>query len=302
MQDTPRNPKNGSSIPAKTDNPTAKAGLDLLTRRWIPIAGVIAVVAAGAAYAYWRHAVLYPSTDDAYVRASIVQVAPLVTGVVSDVKVASYARVKSGDVLFSVDPAPFNAALKKAESRLTAAQQQAQGGPGQPNAKAAVEQAQAAVEEARAELDHATVKAPVEGTVGKVQIAKGSIVKAGMVALPLVDTSSYWVDANFKETESRAHQAGPTRDRNGRPRAIRNFAGQRRGNQPGKRQCILPAAVRKCDRQLGQGHTTISRERFDPVGRGSSRIADRRLGDRDGGHVGTRQCQQVSFGRQPLGT
>ena len=50
-------------------------------------------------------------------------------------------------------------------------------------------------------MDHATVKAPLEGTVGKVQIAKGSIVKAGMVALPLVDTSSYWVDANFKETD-----------------------------------------------------------------------------------------------------
>src|SRR5689334_18882935 len=180
MQDTPRKAKNGSSLPPKPANFPAQAGLDLLTRRWVPITAVIGVLAAGAAYAYWRHAVLYPSTEDAYVRANVVQIAPLVTGVVSAVKVASYAHVKSGDVLFSVDSAPFDAALKKAQARLTATEQQAQAAPGQANAKAAVEQAQEAVEEARVELDHASVKAPLEGTVGKVQIAKGSIVKAGI--------------------------------------------------------------------------------------------------------------------------
>ena len=173
-----------------------------LSRKGLAIFGVAALVALLAAgYAYWQHAALYPSTDNAQVQANIIQIAPLVTGVISAVKVEEYATVKSGDVLVELDPAPFQAALKVAETRLTMAQQAA-GAPGQPpTAKGNVEQAQAAVDQAHTDLNHATIKSPVDGTVGKVRVRPGEIAKAGMGLFPLVDTSTWWVDANFKETD-----------------------------------------------------------------------------------------------------
>ena len=90
------------------------------------IIGLIIVIAIGAAaYAYWEHATLYPSTDNAYVQANITQVAPLVTGVVTEVDAQEFKPVKSGDVLLRIDPAGFEAALKAAEARLALVQQQA---------------------------------------------------------------------------------------------------------------------------------------------------------------------------------
>ena len=88
------------------------------------IIGLIIVIAIGAAaYAYWEHATLYPSTDNAYVQANITQVAPLVTGVVTEVDAQEFKPVKSGDVLLRIDPAGFEAALKAAEARLALVRQ-----------------------------------------------------------------------------------------------------------------------------------------------------------------------------------
>ena len=173
---------------------------------WQAIAGLIAIAAIVAAgYAYWRHATLFPSTDNAYVQANIVQIAPLTSGLVTEVDAKEFAHVKSGDVLARLDPAPFEAALKAAEAKLTLAQQQASAAAQSPTqapaAKANVDQAQAGVDQSKRELDHATIKAPVDGIIGKVRIRPGSIAKAGMSLFPLVDTSKWWLDANFKETD-----------------------------------------------------------------------------------------------------
>lgn len=182
----------------------ASASKPFFSKRTLGVFAVVAVIALiSAGYAYWRHETLYPSTDNAQIEANIIQITPLVTGVVSEVKVQEYGAVKSGDILVQIDPAPFEAALKVAQGRLAVAKQQAQGAPAQQAvaAKGNVEQAQAAVAQAQTELDHATIKAPVDGTVGKVRIRPGDIAKAGMGLFPLVDTSTWWVDANFKETD-----------------------------------------------------------------------------------------------------
>jgi membrane fusion protein (multidrug efflux system) len=172
-------------------------------RSWPAIVGLISILAAVAAgYAYWHYATLYPSTDNAYVQANIVQIAPQASGLVTEVNAKEFTAVKSGDVLARLDPAPFQAALKAAEAKLTLAQQQATGPAAQSAAaKANVDQAQAGVDEARLQLDHATIKAPIDGIIGKVRIRPGSIAKAGMSLFPLIDTSKWWVDANFKETD-----------------------------------------------------------------------------------------------------
>lgn len=194
-----KSPSNGTQVGAMTSGRKP-----LLSKSGLAVFGALAFIAViAAAYAYWRHGVLYPSTDNAQVQANVIQIVPLVTGVITEVKVQEYASVKAGDTLIQIDPAPFDAGLKLAQGRLAVAQQQAQGasGPQAAAAKGNVQQAQAAVTQAQTELDHATIKAPVDGTVGKVRIRPGDIAKAGMSLFPLVDTSTWWVDANFKETD-----------------------------------------------------------------------------------------------------
>ena len=196
MQEKPNAPE--WQMESGRSPPQRKSSLSGGVLAIISLLTVIAVVAAG--YVYWQYSTVYPSTDYAYVQANSVQITPLVTGVVNEVNAKEYSHVKSGDVLLRIDPAPYEAALKAAQTRLSIAQQQAAGGQN-PAAKASVLEAQAAVEQARVELDRATIKAPLDGIVGKVKITKGAVVKAGMPVFPLVDTSSWWVDANFKETD-----------------------------------------------------------------------------------------------------
>jgi membrane fusion protein (multidrug efflux system) len=173
------------------------------SRRLIATAVILAAMAAGT-YWYWRHSILYPSTDNAYVQANVVRISPLVSGPVAEVKVADNARVAAGDELVRIDPAPFQAALDAAQARLDLAQQQLKAagtGPQAAAAKSNVDQAQAGVAKAKLELDYATVKAPVAGVIGSIRIRPGAIAQAGASLAPLVDTSQWWVDANFKETE-----------------------------------------------------------------------------------------------------
>jgi membrane fusion protein (multidrug efflux system) len=208
MQDAPaKAPSQQPSAPGRVDTSNerpllrGRLGSD---RKWIRAGlGIAAAGVLGAAgYAYWQYSARYPSTDNAYVQANVVRIAPLVTGPVSSVDVHDNMHVAAGQVLLQIDPAPFEAALKAAEARLSLLQQQSAGtGAQAAAAKANIDQAQAAATQARAELDRATVKAPVAGFIGKVRIRPGAIAQAGVSLFPLVDTSQWWVDANFKETE-----------------------------------------------------------------------------------------------------
>ena len=61
--------------------------------------------------------------------------------------------------------------------------------------------AQAQYKQAKLDLDHATVRAPIDGVVGKVTLQPGDFLAMGQAAMPLVATRTLWVDANFKETD-----------------------------------------------------------------------------------------------------
>ncbi|KEZ77189.1 HlyD family secretion protein [Salinisphaera hydrothermalis] len=90
--------------------------------RRVALIAVTLVVLCGLVWGVWwflhRNEV---STDDAYVQANIGQMAPRVTGTVAKVFVRDNEHVKQGDVLFTLDPADFRAALAKAEANLEAA-------------------------------------------------------------------------------------------------------------------------------------------------------------------------------------
>jgi len=81
--------------------------------------GIAIVISAIAAAAYvGRLYYLYPRTDDAYVRANSVGIAPHVSGPLVKLPVVDNQHVKEGEPLFVVDPRPYKSVLDAAEARL----------------------------------------------------------------------------------------------------------------------------------------------------------------------------------------
>ncbi len=193
---------------------------------------VVALALAAALLLYARY-LTKPWTRDAYVRANVVGVAPRVAGPVVQIPVKDNQAVKKGDLLFQIDPRTFRAALDQAKGQL--AQTQAKLVDLEANAKRAVdllaknvisreqyddqvqafeaakadvEAAQAAVENAQLDLEFTTVVSPVDGYLTNVNTSPGTYVAAGQQLLALVDTSTFWVAAYFKETQISHVQPG----------------------------------------------------------------------------------------------
>src|ERR1700686_1386310 len=88
-----------------------------VTGRIIGLAIVVGAVVAGL-YVL-RLYYVYPRTDDAYVRANIVGIAPHVSGPIVELLVHDNQHVQQGDLLFVVDPRPYRSVLDAAQARLT---------------------------------------------------------------------------------------------------------------------------------------------------------------------------------------
>jgi membrane fusion protein (multidrug efflux system) len=98
------------------------------------------------ALGYWWVVGRYmQSTDDAYLRADSMTVAPKVSGYVTDVYVGDNATVKAGDPLVRLDGRQYRAALDQAQATVDARQADIQ------RAQAAILQQRAAIEQARAQ-------------------------------------------------------------------------------------------------------------------------------------------------------
>jgi membrane fusion protein (multidrug efflux system) len=97
----------------------------LAVRRIVKLALVAAVLAAAgvAGWRYWRHAQLYVATDDAYVNADVVQIGAQVGGPVDRLDVRDQQHVDAGDLLFEIDPRPFQLAFDSAGAELELAEQ-----------------------------------------------------------------------------------------------------------------------------------------------------------------------------------
>ncbi|MGO9451113.1 MAG: biotin/lipoyl-binding protein [Candidatus Binataceae bacterium] len=61
---------------------------------------------------------VYPRTDDAYVRANMIAVAPHVSGPIVQLPIVDNQYVKQGDLLFVVDPRPYQATLDQLSAQL----------------------------------------------------------------------------------------------------------------------------------------------------------------------------------------
>jgi multidrug resistance efflux pump len=84
-------------------------------RRFAPTA-LIVLLALWAGYKLWDYYMDAPWTRDGHVRADVVPVAPDVSGFVSEVLVRDNQQVRRGDVLFRIDRARYEIALKQAEA------------------------------------------------------------------------------------------------------------------------------------------------------------------------------------------
>lgn len=118
----------------------------------ILVLAIIIVIGAAGIWAYQVYSARYPSTEDAYISANVVQVAPRVSGRVATLSVANEQHVDKGQVLFTIDQTPFRYAVEQAKARLSLARREVS------QAEAAVASAQAEVHNRQVLLDNARTK------------------------------------------------------------------------------------------------------------------------------------------------
>ena len=77
-------------------------------------------------------------------------------------------------------------------------------------AEAAVEAKKAAIEGQKLKISYTKIYAPTAGKIGKRNVTEGQFVQAGAPLFSIVNDTSYWVVANFKETQiSQFHPGMP---------------------------------------------------------------------------------------------
>lgn len=67
--------------------------------------------------------------------------------------------------------------------------------------KALIETREAALEQAKLKLSYCKIVAPVSGKIGRRAIEKGQFIQAGAPLFSIVNDESFWIVANFKETQ-----------------------------------------------------------------------------------------------------
>ncbi|EFB2340561.1 TPA: multidrug efflux transporter periplasmic adaptor subunit MdtN [Escherichia coli] len=92
-------------------------------RSKFPALLVVALALVALVFVIWR-VDSAPSTNDAYASADTIDVAPEVSGRIVELAVTDNQAVKQGDLLFRIDPRPYEANLAKAEASLAALDKQ----------------------------------------------------------------------------------------------------------------------------------------------------------------------------------
>lgn len=92
-----------------------------LTRFWKIVTAVPSV--AGLVFLWFALGRYTPQTQDAYVQAPVIQIAPEVSGLVTDVLVKDSQEVRQGTTLFIIDPQPYQYQVDQARASLAEAYQ-----------------------------------------------------------------------------------------------------------------------------------------------------------------------------------
>jgi membrane fusion protein (multidrug efflux system) len=121
MQTDPIAPAEEAEAPKGRRKRKAKGERNLW--RTVVMLIVPAILNVGGGY-YWLTSGGSVSTDDAQIKQDIVAVSAQVNGPVQQVFVRNGSEVKRGDLLFRIDPQPYQVALEQAEAQLAAARLQ----------------------------------------------------------------------------------------------------------------------------------------------------------------------------------
>jgi RND family efflux transporter MFP subunit len=168
-----------------------------------------------------------------------VEVRPRVNGYVARVAFTDGDYVHKGDLLFVIDPRPYEAAAKQAEGQLEQAKAQLrlankelerakslittqaiatnvldQRAEGQQSAEAAVAVASAALARAKLDLDFTEVRAPITGHISRKLVSEGNLVAGGDANATLLTTivSLDSIDAYFDIDEQSFLRYGRSAD------------------------------------------------------------------------------------------
>jgi membrane fusion protein, multidrug efflux system len=139
-------PTGSSSGDASKGSAALPARRTSVGRFLLPVALLLLVAAVLALAYWWLVGRFIQSTDDAYLQADSVTVAPKVSGYVTDVYVGDNVAVKPGDPLVRLDGRQYQAALDQAHATVDAREADIQ------RAQAGIQQQRAAIEQAKAQL------------------------------------------------------------------------------------------------------------------------------------------------------
>jgi multidrug efflux system membrane fusion protein len=131
------------------------------------------------------------------VPATTVQIASRVSGVITNTFFKEGQMVKKGDLLFEIDPRPYQAAYdnavateanakSKADRMRRLAQENAIGAQDNDDAQTAYAVAKASAEAARLNLEFTKIRSPVDGKTGAMLVQQGNMVIANLTTTPLV--------------------------------------------------------------------------------------------------------------------
>lgn len=270
---TPAQPVESGS--KTTDRPSTVPGKTLRERLRRPFLIVFLALLGASGAAYYLAEEPYVSTDDAFVRAAKEGINARVSGQVVAIAVKDNQHVQKGQLLFQIDPEPYQIAVDQAEARLGSARlkidalkatyrqqltelQSAKDSAGfderetgrqkalsasdfspraqydraetamkvsrqriasteqqiantvvalngDPNIEIdrhpTVREAKAELDRARLNLSYATVSAPDDGIVTKVDdLQVGDFVTSGSAVFSMMSSRRIWIEANFRET------------------------------------------------------------------------------------------------------
>jgi multidrug resistance efflux pump len=186
---------------------------------------LIVVVIAG--FVLWKLINYYmyaPWTRDGHVRADIIQVAPDVSGLITEVDVVDNQQVKAGQTLFVIDQARYSLALRTAEATvqqrratldqarredvrnrqlgdLVAREISEESRSRVEQGEAALADALVAIDTAKLNLQRTNIVSPVDGYLNDRAPRTGEFAAAGRSVLSVVDMHSFRVDGYFEETK-----------------------------------------------------------------------------------------------------
>ncbi|MHB9833632.1 HlyD family secretion protein [Paraburkholderia terrae] len=185
---------------------------------------IVVVIAAAVLWKLVDYYMFAPWTRDGHVRADVIQVAPDVSGLITEVKVVDNQQVKQGEVLFVIDQARYTLALRNAQAtaqqrRATLDQARREDARNRAlgnlvarevveethsrveTATAALADAEVAIDTARLNLQRTVIVSPVDGYLNDRAPRVGEYISAGRAVLSVVDMHSFRVDGYFEETK-----------------------------------------------------------------------------------------------------